>query len=264
MAESEEDEMPFVYMLPNKIYLLINYSQLSAGALDALKQFYTERDTRQKAFEDLKSHAETEFDTQAPLSMEAFTENWNASQFWYSDDTATKLARELLKGATDETKIAIVSAPSVFLQLKNLLASKEIATKPQLTLLEFDERFAVFKEFVKYDFEQPMKLPIELKGQFDTIICDPPFLSEDCQTKAALTVRWLSKHWPSPRNEAILASGKDLKLITCTGERMETLIHKLYTKVGVRTTSFEVVHSKGLSNEFRCYANFESDIWNLD
>lgn len=53
--------------------------------------------------------------------MEAFTEDWNVSQFWYSDETATILARQLLDGATDETKIAVVSAPSAFIQLKNLL-----------------------------------------------------------------------------------------------------------------------------------------------
>lgn len=193
--------------------------------------------------------------------MEAFTEDWNASQFWYSDETATKLARELLRGATDETKIAVVSAPSVFLQLKNLLASGEVTTKPQLTLLEFDERFAVFKEFVQYDFEQPMKLPMELKGQFDAIICDPPFLSDDCQTKAALTTRWLAKDWTSTNSPTISGPETSLKLLVCTGERMESLIHKLYAKVGIRTTSFEVVHSKGLSNEFRCYANFETSIW---
>ncbi|KAI9680759.1 MAG: hypothetical protein M1817_004199 [Caeruleum heppii] len=29
--------------------------------------------------------------------------------------------------------------------------------------------------------------------------------------------------------------------------------------MGVRTTSFEPTHAKGLSNEFKCYANFESD-----
>jgi predicted methyltransferase len=52
-----------------------------------------------------------------------------------------------------------------------------------MTLLEFDERFGVFKEFVKYDFKQPVRLPTELKGSFDCIICDPPFLSQDCQTK---------------------------------------------------------------------------------
>jgi methylase of polypeptide subunit release factors len=49
--------------------------------------------------------------------------------------------------------------------------------------LEYDERFAVFKEFVRYDFEKAIQLPVEMKGSFDRIICDPPFLSEDCQTK---------------------------------------------------------------------------------
>jgi hypothetical protein len=53
--------------------------------------------------------------------MEAFTEDWNASQFWYSDETATVLAKQLLDSATDETKIAVVSAPSAFIQLKNLI-----------------------------------------------------------------------------------------------------------------------------------------------
>jgi hypothetical protein len=55
--------------------------------------------------------------------MDAFTEDWNASQFWYSDETATVLARRLLDGATDDTRIAVVSAPSAFIQLKNLLVS---------------------------------------------------------------------------------------------------------------------------------------------
>lgn len=73
--------------------------------------------------------------------------------------------------------------------------------RPKMVLLEFDERFNVFKdEFVPYDFKQPLKLDSmsgclnvdktilmwyaeSLKGAFDRIICDPPFLSEECQTK---------------------------------------------------------------------------------
>ncbi|KAF2685884.1 hypothetical protein K458DRAFT_336727 [Lentithecium fluviatile CBS 122367] len=227
--------------------------QLSGGALDALKKFYGERDARLKQFEDLKTKAEDEFE--GKLSMDAFAEDWNASQFWYSDETATILARQLLDGATDETRISVVSAPSTFIQLKNLLNSGEYTCKPKLTLLEYDERFAVFKEFVQYDFQQPVKLPAELKGSFDRIICDPPFLSDDCQTKAALTVRWLAKSWtPAEAPDA-------LRLIVCTGERMETLITKLYSKVDTKTTNFEVKHAKGLSNEFRCYANFECGEW---
>jgi hypothetical protein len=134
--------------------------------------------------------------------MDAFTEDWNASQFWYSDETAMVLARQLLDGATDETRIAVVSAPSAFIQLKNLLVSTlserkgymltsvqnsgEVKCRPQITLLEFDERFAVFKEFVRYDFEKAIQLPAEMKASFDVIICDPPFLSQDCQTKGTL------------------------------------------------------------------------------
>lgn len=230
---------------------LINIRQLSAGALDALKQFYGERDTRQKQFEDLKARAEDDFDTKQ-LSMEAFTEDWNVSQFWYKDETATLLARQLLDGATDESTIAVVSAPSAFIQLKNLLATDYKSIKPEVVLLEFDERFAVFKEFVFYDFAHPTRLPERLKNHFDRIICDPPFLSEDCQTKAALTVRWLAKSWSS-----------SMRLVLCTGERMEPLIHKLYGKAGVNTTTFEPQHAKGLSNEFRSYANFDCKDWQL-
>ena len=163
-----------------------------------MKDFYSERDTRQKQFEQLKSASEDDFE--GKLSMDAFTEDWNASQFWYSDETAMVLARQLLEGATDETRIAVVSAPSAFIQLKNLLVSGavgvgkemhadlrqnsgEVKCRPQIKLLEYDERFAVFKEFVRYDFEKAIQLPAELKGSFDVIICDPPFLSQDCQTK---------------------------------------------------------------------------------
>lgn len=42
---------------------------------------------------------------------------------------------------------------------------------------------------------------------------------------------------------------------------MRALIGKLYRPAGVLTTTFEPVHSKGLSNEFFCYANFECEKW---
>lgn len=44
----------------------------------------------------------------------------------------------------------------------------------------------MFKEFVHYDFEKAIQLPAELKGSFDRIIVDPPFLSDDCQTKGTM------------------------------------------------------------------------------
>lgn len=226
--------------------------QLPSDTLQLLQEFQLEKDARAKQFEDLKQAAEAKFDTDGPLSMELFGEDWNASQFWYTDATARTLARQLLKDADIDTSIAVVSAPSVYIQLRNLLREDLSAAKPKVVLFEFDQRFEVFgQDFVPYDFKYPLRLPADLKGKFDRIICDPPFLSDDCQTKTALTVRYLAQNW----------SADGLKLISCTGERMETAMLKLYGKLSFKTTTFEPQHSKGLGNEFRCYANFECEEW---
>ncbi|KAI9871068.1 MAG: hypothetical protein M1830_003478 [Pleopsidium flavum] len=104
--------------------------RLSGRALEALADFYSERDLEKRRFEDLRSAADGQRG-KAMLSMDAFAEDWNASQFWYSDDTATVLAKQILDGATDESRIAIVSAPSVFLQLKKLLVSDLVPAMAQ-------------------------------------------------------------------------------------------------------------------------------------
>ncbi|KAL9627177.1 MAG: hypothetical protein Q9204_006754 [Flavoplaca sp. TL-2023a] len=94
--------------------------KLSAATLALLGDFYSEREQNKQQFEDLKAQKEDER-LQTPLSMTLFTEDWNASQFWYSDETAVLLAEQLLRDSTKETRIAVVSAPSVFIQLKNIL-----------------------------------------------------------------------------------------------------------------------------------------------
>ncbi|OAA49506.1 hypothetical protein NOR_01429 [Metarhizium rileyi] len=51
---------------------------LSGHALAALAEFNAERDAHQFKFDRLKAQGEED----AQLSVEAFTENWNESQFW--------------------------------------------------------------------------------------------------------------------------------------------------------------------------------------
>lgn len=46
-----------------------------------------------------------------------------ACRLQYCDETADLYARQLLDGATSETSIAVVSTPSVFVALKNILVS---------------------------------------------------------------------------------------------------------------------------------------------
>lgn len=122
-----------------------------------------------------------------------------------------------------------------------------------MVLLEYDQRFEVVgPDFIFYDYQHPLRLPAELKGKFDRIIVDPPFLNEDCQTKAALTARFLARNWDIDT----------VRFISCTGERMSGVILKLYQGIGVKTTTYEPKHSKGLSNEFWCYSNInDTDDW---
>lgn len=69
--------------------------------------------------------------------------------------------------------------------------------------------------------------------------------------QAALTVRWL-----------LCPPTEQPRLILCTGERMEGLVTRVYRALGLKTTDYEPVHARGLSNEFYCYANYEAeDVW---
>ena len=173
--------------------------ELPSDTLAVLQEFYSERDSTEKRFANLKAEIE-EKGSHAQFSMEMFSEDWNASQFWvclrphhihtasqwhqYSDETANLLAKQLLEGASAATNICIVSAPSVFVQLKNLLVSLQKKTstlilslskssgKHQVSnihLLEYDHRFDVFEEFVYYDFENPLKLPGRSAGSRGTL-----------------------------------------------------------------------------------------------
>ncbi|MCJ1411692.1 hypothetical protein MMC19_005784 [Ptychographa xylographoides] len=192
---------------------------LSGDALAALQDFYNDRDAQQKRFEQLKAATEDASTTGGQrLSMDMFTEDWNASQFWYNDATATILARQLLSGATSSTHLAVVSAPSVFIQIKNLLLG--VVDPPQVSLLEFDDRFAVLKEFVRYDFQQPMKLPREI----------PSFkLFESAHTLAFLDIQPLSKgHAPVAKKLAIATGAENYNILQNNGRIAHQMVDHVH------------------------------------
>ena len=184
----------------------------------------------------LSSHAQralAEFLAEQEQAKSTVKEDWQLSQFWYADETAEWLATQLLKGATADTWIALVSAPSVLPKLKQL---NEVGAK--IALFEYDRRFASHTEFYPYDFNYPLDMPADLKGKFNRILLDPPFLSDECQIKTAATCRWLTT---------------SAKIIVCTGLSMGELVPKIYP--GVTLQSYEPKHCAGLSNPFGCWAN---------
>lgn len=95
---------------------------LSGAALVALQNFYVDRDKQLDDFEQLRANKNDN------LSISDFKEDWNASQFWFTDKTAMFLANLLLEDITAETTIAIVSAPSVFMQMKRILVIHHISS----------------------------------------------------------------------------------------------------------------------------------------
>ena len=75
--------------------------------------------------------------------------------------------------------------------------------------LEFDTRFKCYgDDFLFYDYNQPLELPLDWKQSFDVIVVDPPFLAEECLTKTAQTVKFLAK------DKIILCTG--MLLILCS------------------------------------------------
>ncbi|XP_059468475.1 EEF1A lysine methyltransferase 1 [Neocloeon triangulifer] len=200
--------------------------QLSAATFAALQEFYNEEKERQdKVAKILESVNDNKQD------IPQFQEDWQLSQFWYDDETADRLAKEVLKAAGPEGKIALVSCPTLYTRLKKSNAN--------VTLFEYDERFAAYEtDFCFYDYRNPLKVPSEMTSSFDIVVADPPFLSEECLTKTAVTIRYLAKD----------------KILLCTGAVMSDLAQRL---LQVRQLDFLPGHRNNLGNEFRCFANFE-------
>lgn len=234
---------------------------LSSHALGALQEFKKEETDRIKAFESLNDKAQKDFDAaKNEVSIDLFQEDWQLSQFWYTDETSLTLAKALLEGADDSTVIAIASAPAVYAAIKKM-DSKDVPTN-HIYLLEYDTRFNVLAgndHFAQYDYNYPDQLPNHLLHKCHRLLIDPPFLEEDCQAKSAAAA-----HNLLVTDKTTKTSGGDLqyKLVSSTGERMKSVIKANYPDTSI--TTFYPEHKNGLSNEFRCYASFECSYWKFD
>ncbi|KAF7650176.1 hypothetical protein LDENG_00129590, partial [Lucifuga dentata] len=203
---------------------------LSADTLAALQEFYNE--TRNDPV-----HQES-------FAVGAMEEDWRMSQFWYSDETATRLAEELVQEAGEGGRIACVSAPSVYQKLKQGVVAG--SDRVSAVVLEYDRRFAAYgHDFIFYDYNEPLSLPAAVAPQsFDIVLADPPYLSEECLRKVAKTIKYLSKS----------------KVLLCTGGVMEKHAKEL---LDVQLCSFLPKHSRNLSNDFRCFLNYPSRLLNV-
>ncbi|KAH9502184.1 EEF1A lysine methyltransferase 1 [Bulinus truncatus] len=204
--------------------------QLSAQALSALQEFYKEQKEQEEKLNLALSGNVEEFHPQ---------EDWQLSQFWYDDKTAETLANEALTVVGDKGRIACLSSPTAYKKIKEL-KSESVDVK----CFEYDTRFQIYGEdYIFYDYNEPLKLDADLKNQFDLVIADPPFLSEECLCKTAVTIKFLTKG----------------KFILCTGLVMADLAKRL---LKAEPCKFVPAHVNCLRNQFSCYVNYESILLN--
>ncbi|XP_059234260.1 EEF1A lysine methyltransferase 1 isoform X2 [Mustela nigripes] len=209
MSDSDDEDIP----------------QLSSHALAALQEFYAEQKQQSDPGRDDK------------YNIGIIEENW-LSQFWYSQDTALRLATEAVAAAGERGRIACVSAPSVYQNLRSL-HREDIS----VYIFEYDKRFAIYgEEYIFYDYNNPLDLPEKIATHsFDIVIADPPYLSKECLRKTSETIKYLTQG----------------KILLCTGAVMEEEAAKL---LGVKMCKFIPKHTRTLGNEFRCYVNYDSGL----
>ncbi|XP_032170853.1 EEF1A lysine methyltransferase 1 isoform X2 [Mustela erminea] len=209
MSDSDDEDIP----------------QLSSHALAALQEFYAEQKQQSDPGRDDK------------YNIGIIEENW-LSQFWYSQDTALRLATEAVAAAGEHGRIACVSAPSVYQKLRSL-HREDIS----VYIFEYDKRFAIYgEEYIFYDYNNPLDLPEKIATHsFDIVIADPPYLSKECLRKTSETIKYLTQG----------------KILLCTGAVMEEEAAKL---LGVKMCKFIPKHTRTLGNEFRCYVNYDSGL----
>lgn len=71
-------------------------------------------------------------------------------------------------------------------------------------LFEFDNRFEAFGNFfIFYNYKDPVNVPNHCVGAYQVVIADPPFLSEECLEKVALTIKKIV----APNGKIILCTG---------------------------------------------------------
>ncbi|KAK9234450.1 putative N6-adenine methyltransferase-domain-containing protein [Lipomyces kononenkoae] len=286
-SDCEDDDIP--RLSADTLALLQDFQQSQSAQLEAFQQLQARAAARFDAVGDDNvdepAEEEAKDDDDDPLAnMEIFTEDWNLSQFWYTDLTARTITAFALDPlvkvplALDtpptvhanyeqlpDINIAILSAPTVHQYLTRRvlpLLPRPVRQKIRPVLFEHDTRFAVFgpKQFVHYDFNAPTKLPEIMKSRFDVVIVDPPFLSAECQVKTAITVRLLLSSSSTPE-----ADQARTKVVVCTGQKVADVILRTYRSYGVRCTEFRPEHRNGLQNEFMCFASSEVDgIWKFE
>ena len=131
--------------------------------------------------------------------------------------------------------MACVSTPSIYFSLPP-------SQKANATLFDLDEAFARRSSFVKYDFDYPEAIPEPLRGTFDLVVIDPPFITQEVWEKYAEAARLL-----------LVPEGRLILSTICENEAM------LQALLGVHPVEFRP-SIPNLVYQYSFYANYPTAV----
>ena len=166
-------------------------------------------------------------------------EDWELSQFWYDKPTGDRVI-EYIKdyvNSIENCKVGCLSTPSLY---RVYLRNKEKVPNAEFVLFEYDTRFQMQGiNFEFYDYNKPLMIKEKHEKQFHLLLCDPPFLSDECSEKVAKSIQFL-------RNE------EHFVLIYLTGELAEPYITKYHPSI--KLTDIQINHERNLENSFGLFS----------
>jgi len=111
------------------------------------------------------------------------------NQYWYSNRSIDAMVRDVeFVCAEETTRACFLSTPSVYFSL-----CKDVRARSWC--FDLDEQWKNDRGFVRYDFNAPLDFPnsATLKGTFDMVVIDPPFITREVWEKYTETARFLLK-----------------------------------------------------------------------
>lgn len=214
--------------------------RLSAHALAALQEFLSARTSSEKPVigpdHSAVGNGEVSCRPEEEETVSIVPEDWRLSQFWYDQQTAHTVAKELdLLSKQLASPIACISCPSLYVELKKSFTS-------EAHLFEYDQRFQRYGgDFTFYDYNSPEDLPQEHEHAFQVVVADPPYLSKECIDKTAQTMKLLAKNGQSC-------------LLLLTGAVQHDHARDL---LGAHPCTFRPSHHNKLGNEFMLFTNYD-------
>mmetsp|Transcript_28750 Transcript_28750/g.52392 ORF Transcript_28750/g.52392 Transcript_28750/m.52392 type:complete len:183 (+) Transcript_28750:142-690(+) len=161
-------------------------------------------------------------------------ENADLNQYWYSERTIEALVAELTDLGVE--RVAFVSTPSLYFALPDGPA------KEQSKFFDIDTKIVAHPNGVQYDFNAPEDFPEALRGGFECVVVDPPFITRDAYEKYARTVK-------------LLLPEEGGKIILSTIAENAGMLEEL---MGVRMQEFQpsIPH---LVYQYNMFCNYESE-----